>query len=142
MIERLTSFRVWLLVAMLATALVTILAFLQPITSDVRPIVRGTAVIVIAAVVSGTLVEAWLPAAIGSGWLRPLLVLRVAPAALACLAVVYQGRHLDRPPVGPEAEGARGDPDRTAVAARFQRPMLAFWPTEDPRGESQTSATR
>jgi diguanylate cyclase (GGDEF)-like protein len=80
-----------------AVGLVTILAFLQPLTSDIRPIVRGTAVIVIVAVVFGTVVDAILPAAIHTSWLRLLLVLRVAPAALACLAVRYQRSRLEVP---------------------------------------------
>jgi hypothetical protein len=80
-----------------AFAMVAVLAFLQPMTSDVRPIVRGAAVIGVTAVLLGTLTEAGLPAAVGTPWLRLLLVLRIAPAALSCLAVGYQRAHLHLP---------------------------------------------
>jgi diguanylate cyclase (GGDEF)-like protein len=80
-----------------AFAMVALLAFLQPMTSDVRPIVRGAALIGATAVILGTVAEACMPAAIGTPWLRLLLVLRVAPAALSCLAVGYQRTHLHLP---------------------------------------------
>jgi diguanylate cyclase (GGDEF)-like protein len=73
-----------------AFAMVAVLAFLQPMTSDVRPIVRGAALIGVSAVILGAVTDACLPAALGTPWLRLILVLRVATAALSCLAVRYQ----------------------------------------------------
>ncbi|MDX6256600.1 MAG: hypothetical protein QOJ11_2934 [Frankiales bacterium] len=78
-------------------AMVAVLAFLQPITSDVRPIVRGAALMGACAVITSSVIEACLPAAIGTPWLRLLLVARVLPAALSCLAVGYQQTHLGLP---------------------------------------------
>ncbi|MDX6212088.1 MAG: hypothetical protein QOF82_1175 [Frankiales bacterium] len=95
--EHVSSLSVATTILFEAFAMVAVLAFLQPITSDVRPIVRGAALIGAGAVIVATVVEACLPAAIGTPWLRLVVVLRVAPAVLCCLAVSYQRSHLHLP---------------------------------------------
>ncbi|MDQ1485391.1 MAG: hypothetical protein QOJ62_1084 [Actinomycetota bacterium] len=77
-----------------AAAMVTVLAFLQPMTSSVRPISRSTGLITVAAVMVGCVAEAALPAALGTPWLRLVLVLRVLCPALAVLAVSNQRRQI------------------------------------------------
>ena len=84
-----------------AVAMVTVLAVLQPITSEVRPIVASTALIVVAAVSLGVATEAALPVALGTPWLRLVLLLRVTPAALAVFAVQHQRSRLHQRSAGP-----------------------------------------
>ena len=78
-------------------AMVTVLALARPAISDTRPIVWPTGVMAMVAVTGGVLTELALPIALGTPWLRLVLLLRAVPAGLGLLAIRYQRLHMHEP---------------------------------------------
>jgi diguanylate cyclase len=80
-----------------AVAMVSVLSFLQPITSDVRPVTTRTGYFVIATVVIGCVTEAGIPPALGTSALGFVLIGRVLTSALAVVLCTYQRQHMHEP---------------------------------------------
>ncbi|BEP13242.1 hypothetical protein acdb102_15530 [Acidothermaceae bacterium B102] len=78
-------------------AMVTLLALARPATSDTRPIVWQTGIMAMVAVIGGVVTELALPVALGTPWLRLVLLLRAVPAGLGMLAIRYQRLHMHEP---------------------------------------------